>query len=213
MSLEDLLKPVKYVDEQVLRGYTKAIKKYEEKGYDKYKLSLLLTVSSFLIRTSTGVIWYKEIAEAYRELYKTAGFCFSGLSGIDVGITINQYSDKEITTETKVELSPTTVFGKKITKTVRLPLLIGGLGFLGNGAANLIDYIKTRDNQSLSWGIHHLLQGYSMVSLASSIYIKDTNPKLLEKKPFYKTAYDWVKEQLSIAPEPVTTYSALEEKI
>lgn len=39
MSLEKIIKPFKWVDEQVLRQYTKLAKKWEDKGRNIYYLS------------------------------------------------------------------------------------------------------------------------------------------------------------------------------
>ena len=57
-----------------------------------------------------------------------------------------------------------------------------------------------------------LTYGLGLISLSSSMYIKEMDPKLLDKAPFWKTAYNWAKEKISsLAPQPAPTYSALED--
>ena len=49
-----------------------------------------------------------------------------------------------------------------------------------------------------------LLQGLGMISVSSSMFLKDKNPKLLQKDPFWKKAYNWAKDKVgSLAPQPI----------
>ena len=49
-----------------------------------------------------------------------------------------------------------------------------------------------------------LYGGLGHLSLASSMYLKETNPKLLERVPLWKRAYESLKEKIvSLAPSPV----------
>ena len=45
-----------------------------------------------------------------------------------------------------------------------------------------------------------------ILGLSSSLYIKSSDPRLLDKEPFWKTVYSWAKdkvvEYLQPAPEP-----------
>ncbi|MDP7324003.1 MAG: hypothetical protein QF632_04555, partial [Candidatus Woesearchaeota archaeon] len=58
--------------------------------------------------------------------------------------------------------------------------------------------------------------GIGMVGLSSSMFLKDKNPGLLKKDPFWKRAYNWANEKIdSITSKqlpqtvPIPTYSRL----
>ena len=55
----------------------------------------------------------------------------------------------------------------------------------------------------MSYAGSELMLGLGALSQASSIYLKDRDPKLLEKKPFLKRAYESLKEKIAdYMPQP-----------
>jgi|TARA_B100001971_G_C18178183_1_gene531143 hypothetical protein len=60
---------------------------------------------------------------------------------------------------------------------------ISGIGFSGKGVFDLYNYFANNDSSSLGEGLEDLSFGVSLFSNASAWYIRDSNPKLLDKKP------------------------------
>src|SRR3989344_2482562 len=221
MSLEELLKPVKYVDEQMLRGYTTISNKFEEKGENKYVLAAWASASSFF---SFGIYQFGyKLIEIMNGTSEEASFsslvgatAVGFLLGVDFTRLIEEFKYQNIskTTGTKVKSPPGLEIYRKITAAVRLPLLVAGAYALGLSCKESIESLISWSSEPLTLDtLKNTLLGFGAASLASSIYIKDTDPKLLDKPPFYKAAYEWMKEKLTPAPQSITAYSTLEDKI
>jgi len=101
-----------------------------------------------------------------------------------------------------------------------MPLLGFGLYLMGDGAFELIDYLNSSNPESLINGIGDMTWGYGYAGLASSMYVKEANPKLLDKQPFWKSGYNWVLikadnylSQPTPKPVPIQQFSTLENNI
>ena|SRR3989344_7405502 len=205
MSLEELLKPVKYVDEQVLRGYTVVSKQLHlDEGRKKYFVGMGLCLTNFTISIASN---------ASNMPYEGIYYSLTLLTVPDGAL--NCIGIMEALSEQDSETKAVNLVGyayKKLNAAIRLPFLTAGIGLIGKFGVDLFNYL-TKGEPMESNSYTYLYYGFGLLSVASSMYIKDTNPKILDKKPFYKAAYDWVKEPFTPTPEPVTTYSALEDKI
>ena len=205
MALDSLLKPVKFVDEQILRQYTKITKKWEDKGHSRYTLSNMINIPSLILTGGLG--------DPYN-----MGF-FHGWNLVSDNITKPYGRDFNVQeSSSRVEDGDPII--KMTDRVTRLPLMIAGVGFTGLGLYEIVSGFWNRDNQNLSEGLVHLSHGLPFIGIASSQYVKDANPKLLDKKPFWKKAYDWAKEKVgSLAPQPspqpvpVQAYSTLDSYI
>ena len=195
MALKNLLKPLKFVDEQVLRQYSKLIKKWEDKGRSRYSLARIFNSSA------VGGTLLSIGGDLPIFLYSISG----GLQGADCARnTIEPSIRKDISEDGIIAKLPEPLYSfKKISNGIRLPLLGTGLAFMGKGGLELIDYFKTNNSTSLSNAIGDLSFGYGFVGLASSMYVKESDPKLLDKEPFWKTAYEKVSDKVrNLVPEP-----------
>lgn len=89
---------------------------------------------------------------------------------------------------------------------LRLPGLSAGLAHIYCGVHGLYYNLLNKNlltTHPTSSSLEHLLFGLGLFIQASTMYISDSDPKLLEKKPFYKTAYNWLKEKTnSLVPKP-----------
>ncbi len=109
-----------------------------------------------------------------------------------------------------------------IMKKVRLPYLAVGIGYIGmlcyDGIQDVVydHFVPAMDYVKDSLG------AIGFLSASSSMYLKDQDPKLLQKKPsrvkaFLNRMYERVKERLSPTPVPVPVpvagYSVLEEAV
>ncbi len=190
MKLEKILKPAKYVDEQVLRLHTKLGKKIPEKNLYKLTAGLTLFGCGF-----GGVILPLPGAMAYGGLmgYTNLSLDMRGLNG-DPPTYING--------DTRV-VDPFRESSINLTRKLRLPLLTLGAGFLGKAGYDIVNFfINGEPIDSETYKL--ATSGFGFISSASSMYLKDQDPKLLDKQPFWKTAYEKVKGKIKdLAPKPL----------
>jgi hypothetical protein len=209
MALDDLvndfLKPVKWVDEQVLRQYTKLAKGIEDRGYPAPLLAGYISAGGFFfyVGMHTYSITYASFyasspPSSYEYLaLQLSGYLFGTLGGVDIANTLFDgwryyyYSDGTTTSKGSANVY------EKFAKATRLPCLAIGTYLIGsNVPENGIQEILHTIN-------HPLVIGSFLICLASSMYLKGNDPKVLEKQPFWKTAYDWCKDKVTgIVPEP-----------
>lgn len=195
MSLDTLLKPVQFVDEQILRGYSRIAKKWEDKGRNIYTLSSIFGMpGELLFLFSTDNIFGKTVEQvAYWGAY--AWDIPYNFKGITVGIKDSVSDD--------VAADPFIEVTKKINRTTRLPTLISGVGFAGKAFYDISRYYFTGEPLDNATG-NALMLGLGLLGIASSQYLKDRNPKLLEKDSVWKTIYNWTREKInSLVPEPI----------
>ena len=198
MKLEFLLKPLKVLDEWILRQYSKPVKKWEDKGHSRYKLAFplnMLATSSLLTIAGVG-----GLSTNFISLYKWPNGLNFALSfwGLIYGNTPEVKNNGD---SFSIE-NPAIYLFNKFGKAIRTPELITGISLTGKGAYDLYNSLSNNDG-SLSEGVSNLSWGVSLFSNASAWYIRDSDPKLLDKAPFWKTAYDKVKEKVkSLVPSP-----------
>ncbi len=207
MALESLLKPVKWIDEQVLRQHTKvAIYVEDKKGVSKNTLSDILSGIALCI----GLVYSvndlmpnpNETREVVDNAYEgiKASVNLSRIAGVATYLNvvlIGRDFENESSSDS-IAVNPITHYAKKISRALRLPGFIAGLS---GGGYSLYETFAANGNFSDNLD---LLVLSSFVALgASALYMKDADPKLLEKQPFWKKAYNWAKEKVgSLVPEP-----------
>jgi len=190
MGLESKLKTVKKYtwdipDQYALRQYTKLTKNWEDKGRSRYSLAHFFNLSSML-GTFTSID-FGVILGSWR-------FIEGYVQGTDLLRNVQEHINKRNISEdgTIAEPPGALYLFKKAADVIRMPSLGFGLYYMGKGAFELIDYLNSSNPESLSNGIGNLAWGYSYFGIASSMYVKETNPKLLDKQPFWKSGYDWL---------------------
>ncbi len=201
-TIEDILKPVKFVDEAVLRQYTKLTRKWEAKGRSRYSLA-----HAFQLPTIPLGLYFVNSFYPPSNSVSLLGF----LLGSELGSNLTgPNNERSVSSDrTLVESSiPINRFYKKVSNRIRLPLFISGVGMIAKGGLDLVDYMRTQNPESLNNALFDMSLGYTFFGNASSMYVKESNPKLLDKTPAWKTAYNFVKEKVSglipgQTPEPV----------
>ena len=202
-----------WLDEQVLRQYTKLAKRWEDKGGNIYHLSSALGLPAKALIITGGDNFFGGYAGLGIDflLYNWDwAYNFDGLMG---------HIKEQDTTDSTISLDPHIEFYKKVNRRVRLPTLLSGIGLVGKSAYDFVNYFANGvpfDNSSLG----SFTLGLGLLSIASSQYLKDRNPKLLDKQPVWRNAYDWIKNKIgSLTPQhvplpvPVQTYSNLENYV
>jgi hypothetical protein len=216
MALESLLKPVKWVDEQILREYTKLAQKGESKGIGKYALATGLNGVAKLFLMPA---WFISSLNG-----DNASFGIALGASVENTFELIVYNEaafkaEELETHSRVKDQFVEKM-KSIYSGLRLPILAGAASQIGMGVANLYNYFAEGDASALPMGIQQMVLGTGLLSWSSAMYVRDSDPKLLQKDPFWKRAYSWAKERLdSLTPEPapqpvpVHTYTTLENYV
>ncbi len=220
MGLESLLKPIKWVDEQIvkwvdepiLRQYTKAAKKWEEKNWNKYSLTTALSLSGYI-----AMLLHPSDPEVKRQIEETGimnhlpaftmAVGYMGLLFHDVWHSLdNRFNKKTEQTSGAIAEDKFNYLTKKIHQRARLPVLGYGLYCFYTLGASLVESgINISNENSAAFVV-----GLAFSTLASSMYIKDSDPKLLDKQSSWKKAYNRIKEKidsLTLQPVPVKSYS------
>jgi hypothetical protein len=201
MKLETLLKPIKYVDENViLRQYTKLGKKINiDEGKRKYWVAeglwQIYAWTSFIgIESNQKLFGHSFNWGSYFALaWKDAFYNSAGLWGL--------FKEEDKTSDS-IAIDPKKEKYRKYNSYVRLPTFLFGVGLVGKFGIDAVNSIKNKTPlEPTSW--YCLVDGLGHLSLASSMYIKETDPKLLDKAPLWKKALQYVKEKVdSISPMP-----------
>lgn len=189
MSLDDLLKPAKWADEQVLRQYTKVGERIpEEKLYQ-------VTMGLHLLGHLGSVILPQPLPLGYGGIVALPD-CLLNIDGLMGNPPTSISGDALI-------VNPDSEGYLKVTRLSRLPLFLTGISLLGKVAYDTANYFTTGEPFESGTYAQQALSGVGFISMASSMYLKEMDPKLLDKAPFWKTAYNWAKERVkSLAPEP-----------
>ena len=204
MGLESVLKLVKFVDEQILRQYTKLTKKWEDKGHSRYTLSNMFNIPCTIFTLANG------IDDGFIPFFQSNQFIVDNFTR-GYGREFNA-SDSSIAENFSLQ--------KKIDRIARLPFFVTSLGFASVGLYEVVSGFYQGDNQSVSEGLNNIAHSVPFLGVASSQYVKDSNPKLLDKEPFWRKAYDWTKEKIgSLTPRPtpqpvpIQAYSTLDSYV
>lgn len=204
MSLESILKPAKWADEQVLRQYTKVSQMFHlDEGKRKYKVGLSFWISHVLLCGLASLP-----LKLMTSILNASDFCYNmhGISG--------EIKD-ELSSE-PIAINKWLYRDRKINSISRFPTFLLGGGLVGKFGVNLYNNITQGESLTID-DYFCLTYGLGLISLASSMYIKESDPKLLQKDPFWKKAYNWLKEKAgNLAPAPVPNpapvqYQGLEE--
>ena len=202
MSLESLLKPVKWLDQKVQKQYTKLGKRIPEQHL--YKVTTGLHLFGYL---GADVFGSPEQFNQWPFIYRGI---YGGICGA-TDLVLNFYGlggdPPTFVSDNAQIINPKHEFKLNLTRVIRLPILTTGLSILGYVVCNLASLII--NGESLSPDTHlQATGGLGLVSMASSMYLKDQDPKLLDKQPsrikeVLGTIYDKAKELLPV-PTPNT---------
>lgn len=202
MSLEAFLAPVKAIDEALLKQYTKIGKKFSlDKGRRKYAFGLGLDTiaAGFMSPAAKALNFYPvfSISSSLVIRYPDVVYNWLGIFG---------NVREEHTTTTKV-LDPVIELFKSYNRKIRFPVFAVGLGLVGKVGVNVFQHY-TQGTPLEQDDVYLFSYGFGLLCSASSMYIKEMDPKLLDKQPLWKRAYEWAKEKLTTpipqpAPEPI----------
>ena len=206
MSLDLLIKGIQCADSEVQRGYTLA-GNYLPKMILYPATTVLWTLGSRL-----GYLWrgYFGIHDSPVAALLDVGVNFPDMSLNIAGLLNSAFPETQgdAIAVNKVNLlfHPEVLnFYKDYNRAVRLPVFALGAGLIGQGLYEAAHHFLYGAPLS-EWTYLHLKAGSGFLALASSMYLKDQDPKLLQKRPSIWQRIDaWVTKQLT-RPEPAPVY-------
>ncbi len=198
MSLESLLKPAKWADKNVQKQFTRLGKKIPEEHLYK------VTLGAQLVGNMGIAVWGVDIGipgvvgGCVSSLFGAPDFLYN-LNGLHGRIQKNFYG--EVISNDLIQDS-----GSKYNRAIRLPVFLTGVGFLGKVACDVANYFMNGEPLTSDTAMN-ATASFSFLSLASSMYLKDQDPKSLERKPsrvkeFFRSLYEKAK---GLAPSPIPT--------
>ncbi len=213
MTLESLLKPAKWVDKNVQKHFTKLGKRIPEKHL--YKITISAQMGGF-IGTATLGLYYIGLSPLISSVvsglmlnYPDFSYNWEGLEG-----RIQKDSDGET-----ISINPMQNFNDRYNKAIRLPVFLTGVGFLGKVVYDVANYFMNGEPLTSDTAMN-ATTGFGFFSLASSMYLKDQDPKSLERKPsrvkeVFKELYEKAKGLIpspnpTPQPVPVQAYSTFD---
>ncbi len=187
------------LDETILKQYTRLTKKWEEKGHSRYSLANAFSLSTFP---------FIHIIGNYYKNYDIVLTPVSGIMASDVTRNLLDpfFKKEDITSDgtTAKDSNMVRRIFEKLAEWTRLPLFLSGAGLMAKGGMNLVDYFQTQNSNSLNDALNDLSLGYTLFGTASSMYIKESDPRLLDKAPMWKKAYESLKEKAKeLLPQPM----------
>lgn len=211
--LESLLRPAKWLDKEVQREFTKLGKRIPEEQL--YKITLAAQMVG-KIGTATWGPWYLGISPAVSGI--VSGLVLDGpdarynLDGV-MGL-VQKDSEREVRS-----INPRIDFYERYNGAIRLPVFLTGVGFLGKAIYDIANYFMNGEPLTSDTATN-ATSSFGFLALASSMYLKDQDPKLLERKPsrvkeFFKNVYEKAKDLVPSPnpipqPVPVQAYSTLD---
>ncbi|MBT6774487.1 hypothetical protein HOA91_03890 [Candidatus Woesearchaeota archaeon] len=175
MSLESLLKPAKWVDTKVQKQYTRLGKRIPEKHL--YKTTFAIQMIGKIGTATWGpYIGIPHLAAgSFSGVVLDGPDCLYNVDGLEGKIDRN--SEGGI-----IALNSMQNFSARYNRTIRLPVFLTGVGFLGKVIYDVANYVVSGEPLT-SETAKNVTTGFGFLSLASSMYLKDQDPKLLEKQP------------------------------
>jgi len=188
MTLEEILKPIRKIDQKVLHHYTEKAEEWEAKGRSKYSLAQICNLAAFCAN-----VFYLTLLGNY------AGLPILTLQSSEFARNIAEYKYKREETDGAVTRMPKHLqAAKTIADYTRLPLFVSGGTLLLKGIFDMMMLAATKENEWLASALENISLGYALLGTSSSMYLKDSDPKLLEKKSFIELVY-----QKPLKPLPV----------
>jgi len=194
----DILQPLRYVDETIHRPYEKIGAKLDKLGAKKrYQIATLLNIAgapATIIAPPPSLIF--TVYDGYANFHA----CRNGLS-----------QDNLSETKTKDPYLVDIVLG--FNRFVRTPFFTVGATFAGAAVYDIAASLYNREPVHPKSALL-LMEGIGIIYVASSMFLKDKNPKLLERSSLWSQISSWVKDKVSSPiPEVATTCARLEDLV
>lgn len=174
MSLDVLLKPVGWLDSKVQNQFTIIGMRIPEKHL--YKITTALNMVSKLGTVHWGI---------YLGINPIVSVVISGffLDGADFSYNFNGLMGRIRTKSGETTaIDPEVYIQAAYNRVVRLPAFLIGTGFLERVVYDVMNHFSNNEPMPQNTP-NYVLSGVGFILCAASMYLKDQNPKALEKKP------------------------------
>lgn len=187
--------PIKELDRELQSYFARFTRSLEKKGHDKLKIARKVHNSSFLSVLGSVAVTANSFDYTSQDMAFLPPLAM--ISGVDKAcLNITQYTS----IQREMSKHPVTYFFDDVMGPYMRPsLILSGLGLIAVGG---FEFYKGE----YALGIKRALEGYALTGLASSMYIRNSDPKHAERKPFWERAYERCVEGVKgmmPAPEPV----------
>ena len=219
MDLESILRKAwAETDQEILRFYTKMGENIPDENLYKTATKWLLgtRIPQFSL-AGCGVVYFmthyspeiiNNVSSSHSLTEILGRSIFTGMKGILFGIdlwhNILGLTGVFPTAETDVQTRGSYFKEKfqKISRALRLPVVALGLYETGKSCFDV--YQTVEGDKFFGYIISDGASAIGLFGLATSMYLKDRNPKLLKKDPFWKRAYGAIAEKIGdYSPQPV----------
>ncbi|MDP3734576.1 MAG: hypothetical protein Q8R37_05090 [Nanoarchaeota archaeon] len=178
MGLEKLIAPITAMDEEILRQYTVFAEKLESK---KIKPEYAAILGSLLGTAAMPMVAFVE-------------YC-ANIDALRRG--------KDVTTEITTAPNFLRYVIDKSATIFRFPTLaISGI-LMAAGSVELFEGIINHHADFRDYGLGYLVYSSSVMGLATSMYLRTRDPKLLDKKPLLDRVVDYVTDTVAL-PKPAS---------
>ncbi len=180
MTLDALLRPIRWMDERILSEYSRAVVYMEKKRVNKYILALGCDLLAMGTSTYASILLRSDYWHAPATFLVGLDFAKNTLYYRD-SITINGNVLKDDLEE-------------KTVAALRLPFFLAGTAFVADEIWNMFSSANSGS----------LAIGYYFLSMASSWYIHTSDPTHI-KQPLRKKINEWLRNPTrSPVPSPIS---------
>lgn len=176
----------------LLRQYSKVAKRWEDKGRNIYTLSSAVGIPSFPLRFlagNLGGIIEPHSVRVVNEILNGFIHASDGYYNLD-GLR----GRVEESTDSNSKVIDRNILSRKLNRITRVPYFLSSVGLLGKVAYDAYNYLANGEPMP-NEDFHLASLGLSNIGLASSMYLKDRDPKLLDRQPAWKRALESAKEK------------------
>ena len=167
------------LDEQVMKYFTKIALNFEKRGHSKYDLCNILSFTSLF---TIEALYSRYTGHDPKYSIIRATGCSLGIGIGRHMVDNNERKKYDTIMKTEMVLSLEDQVNFEWREKYRLPLLVSGATFIGKGILEVIGGKIIGDSQQITYGVLDIIGGYGLSAFVSSLYIKDTNPKFLDKQ-------------------------------
>ncbi len=194
MGIEKIVKAWDYADSHIHSQYSKLVDSWEKSGQSRYTLASAMLTPSFAAFIGGSGNYYTKALSTGLISYDL----MQNISGI-----IEGDHEKGISSdgESLIVTNSYFLFMEKISKKARLPLFLTGTIFAAKGALGLYSYLSANEYSSLAGTASDFSTSMFCFGLSSSLYIKDTKPKIRQKTPFISRIYSLIDKSGFLKPK------------